>query len=167
MDISNIKAQSSEWIRQQASGLGIKLSAQDVRSLKSMSYEQIAQEVAKMPVEKQLSIIDLVARTQPVSQSSSNTNQGVAVNVSAAPSESISNKIMLDLITNTGGLNPDSLQALARQEGVPDYISNTYKYLVDSRVHAVVLPDGGTAYQLDGAYAINQSGLGSIISQSA
>lgn len=167
MDISNIKAQSNDWIRQQASGLGIKLSEQDVKNLKSMSYEQIAREVAKLPAEKQISVIDLAIKTQLGGQSSSNASQNVSANNAAMPSDAESNKIMLDLINNATGLTPDSLQALARQEGVPDYISNTYKYRVDPRVHAVVLPDGGTAYQLDGAYATNQSGVGATISQSA
>lgn len=60
MDISNIKAQSTEWIRQQAANLGVNLSSGDVANLKSMSYDQIAQEVAQLSLQQQQNIATFV-----------------------------------------------------------------------------------------------------------
>lgn len=153
MDISNIRGQSTDWIIKHASSLGVKLSATDVKNLKSMSYDQIAQEVAKLPAQTQVNIVDLVKTTQPTTSGGESTQSGTTG--VGTLDDIASNVLMLDLVKNTTSLTPDSLQALATQKGVPDYISRTYRFMVDPRVHQVVLADGGTAYQLDSAYATN------------
>lgn len=69
MDVSTIKAQSNDWIRQQAANMGIDLSAVDVANLKGMSYDKIAQEVVQLSLQQQQNIATFV--TQPTKKAPS------------------------------------------------------------------------------------------------